>query len=159
MAVGSVVILVYLAKRVMAFLPHRTDHNVEVMHRLGMILAEMQTQTALMKQPAPPESVPEVALKFMSDWAKAQEEQQAALDELNRRTGKQGQFIQMFCRTITGNDPGSYEEVDDETAEIREEALKLQRRYPNLTLKECVDRAKKRRVYEPNDKNGFGADV
>jgi hypothetical protein len=156
--VGAIAIIAYAGRMIRHWFPRREDHSHEILQRLSEITVAVKEQTAWLK--APPaekeEALPVPFLKFLDEWMAAQIQQQAALDTLVTKTENLNKYIQLFCRTITGNDPGGYTEVSEEDAVVREKAVALQRRH-GISWEEALKRAKAMHVYEPS--NGFGVDA
>lgn len=155
---GLVVITLAVLSWLIRTVWHRIPHpQADILHRLSELLVAVKEQTTFMKLPEAPQANP--ALEEFQKKAMVENERVIfALERIAGLIKKQNEYLQSFCRTLTGNDPGGYTEMTDENAKIREKAIELQRRYKNLTWEECIAKAKQIMPYEPSLDQGFGGD-
>ena len=157
-SLGGLVLAVFGFRWLWRHIPH-PHHDLLV--RLSEILVAIKQLTEAMKQPAAQPVItapPELAAieELLKQVVNGQAAELGALDVTAERIKKQGEYVQLFCRTLTGNDPNSYREVTDEDAVVREQAIRLQQRY-KISYEEALTRAKRMQPYFSTEM-GFGAE-
>jgi hypothetical protein len=91
--------------------------------------------------------------QFHKDMLAIQANQIAALDVIAKRQKEIGDYIQLFCRTLTGGEAGGYKDMTDEEQLIQEKAIMIERRY-KVSHEEALKRARQMQAYEPTGQMG-----